>query len=266
MTSTVSFTRNLYFKRGVVLKFIRLIQAGCLITGLSVAGSIALSPQHMEAQISQISSAVAQTVRRSDNLSSQDWWVDKVKSQATQSQGKYYQNCLFGDSISSGLKDTLGKETTNFAMGGLSSVSLVTQLNYLRAAGVQCQQAIIAIGTNDAWYVTRDDTFVANLKQCLALVRTLGATRVLLVPAFYSTLPASHDPTLAGTIQRVDEINSLLGSAAKAQNVDVVTNGLELLFKNDALKEELSYDGVHLNDKGNAIYRQFLLQVFQNQP
>lgn len=248
------------------MKSTRLVQLGCLVTGVVVASTFALSSQHIEAQISQISSAVSQDVRRSDTLSTQDWWIDKVKSQTTQNQGQRYQNCLFGDSISSGLKDTLGKETTNFAMGGLSSVSLATQLNYLRAAGVQCQQAVIAIGTNDAWYITHDDTFVVRLKQCLALVRTMGATRVLLVPAFYSTLPASHDPTLAGTIQRVDEINSLLWSAAKAENVDVVTNGLEPLFKNNALKEELSYDGVHLNDKGNAIYRQFLLQVFQNQP
>jgi lysophospholipase L1-like esterase len=250
----------------VVLKFPPAVWLGSLVTGLALAGGFVVLPQQVGSQINQLSSAIAQNVRRPDNLSTQDWWIDKVKSQATQSQGQYYQNCLFGDSISSGLKNTLGKETVNFAMGGLSSASLATQLKYLSAAGVQCQQAIIAIGTNDAWYITRDDAFIANLRQCLSLVRAMGTSRVFLVPAFYSTLAASYDPTMAGPLQRVDEINVLLRLVARDENVDVVNKGLEPLFRNNALKEELTYDGVHLNDRGNAIYRQVLLQVFQSSP
>ncbi len=189
-----------------------------------------------------------------------------MKTLATQSQGQQYQNCLFGDSISTGLKDTLGKNTANFAMGGLSTVSLVTQLKYLRSAGVQCQRAIIAIGTNDAWYITSDNTFVANLKQSVAMVQAMGASRILLVPAFYSTVPASQDPKLAGPLQRVDEINTLMQVVASSEQVNVMNRGLEPLFRNHALKPEVTFDGVHLNENGNAIYRQALLQVLRDEP
>ena len=45
--------------------------------------------------------------------------------------GKQYYGCIFGDSISAGVGNTLGHNTYNFAVGGLSSTSLVEQLKNL---------------------------------------------------------------------------------------------------------------------------------------
>jgi lysophospholipase L1-like esterase len=52
-------------------------------------------------------------------------------------------------------------------MGGMSSVSLLTQLRQLKAANVQCQKVVIAIGTNDAMYNISNNAFRNNLRQSI---------------------------------------------------------------------------------------------------
>ncbi|MBV9387552.1 MAG: hypothetical protein JOZ78_14125, partial [Chroococcidiopsidaceae cyanobacterium CP_BM_ER_R8_30] len=195
-----------------------------------------------------------------NNLSSAPWWQLAVTYQDIDTQTKQYSGCLFGDSISSGLGNTLG-QTYNFALPGMSTVSLVEQLKTLNSAKVKCQKAIIAIGTNDALYGTSDATFVKKMDETIALVQSLGAKQVVLIPAFYSTVAASQNPSLAGTIPRVEEINALIRQVAVAENVPVEASGIQPLFKDRALKENLTEDGVHLNAAGIEIYRRALLKI-----
>ncbi|MER3434072.1 MAG: SGNH/GDSL hydrolase family protein [Leptolyngbya sp. ERB_1_1] len=199
-----------------------------------------------------------------DKLSSVNWWRSKVKSQVTASTGRRYMGCVFGDSISSGLGNTLGDLNYNFAMGGMSSVSLLEQLRQLKAGNVQCQKAVIAIGTNDAMFSISNTDFKNNLRQIVTLSRGLGASEITLIPAFYSTLEASQNPDVAGTLDRVDEISTLIRQVAAEQDVDIVTDEIQPLFRNHSLKEELTFDGVHLNNSGKGIYRQVLLNIFNN--
>lgn len=203
----------------------------------------------------------ADTPYHPDPLPSYAWWQSKVKQQAASSQSQFFQGCLFGDSISSGLGDPLADGVANFAMGGLSSVSLVQQLKVLNAAGIKCEKAIIAIGTNDAGYVIQNGAFVDNLMQSVELVHQMGANQITLIPAFYSTLAASKDPSLAGPIARVDEINQLIHRVATAENLPVVEDGLQPLYLNKSLKPEMTFDGVHLNDNGKQIYRQVVQSI-----
>jgi lysophospholipase L1-like esterase len=198
---------------------------------------------------------------RSDQLSRSSGWLSQVQAQADTSQKQQYAGCLFGDSISSGLGNTLGEGLANFGRGGLSSVSLLDQLKALDSMEVQCQKAIIAIGTNDAWDDIQDDAFVDNLKQAVSLARQMGATQITLVPAFYSTVEASHNPGIAGTLDRVDEINKLVQKVAVSEKVAIVTSELQPLYSKHSLKKELTFDGVHLNDKGKKIYRQVVLKI-----
>jgi len=210
--------------------------------------------------------ALAQTnnaLRRPDTLPAQNWWWSKVNDQARASQYQQYQACLFGDSISSALGDSLGGGVANFAMGGLSTVSLVEQLKALQAAQVKCNTAVIAIGTNDAMYVTSNETFVQNMAQVIEQVRNMGATRVILLPAFYSTIPASFDPTAAGPIERVDEINALMRQVAMRYGVPMLEQPIQSLYKDRSLRTDLTFDGVHLNDAGKDIYRQIVRQILQ---
>jgi lysophospholipase L1-like esterase len=235
-------------------KFLRLTLAIAPIAALSLFGWFKLAA-------AQTSDFVG--LRRPDPLPALTWWWTKVNAQASASQNQQYATCLFGDSISSALEDTIGNGVMNFAMGGLSTVSLVEQLKIIQSSGVKCQTAVIAIGTNDAMYATRNETFVQNLTQIIGQVRNLGATQVVLLPAFYSTLPASFDPNLAGTIERVDEINALIRQVAVQSQVPVLTEVLQPLFRARSLRTDLTFDGVHLNEAGKTIYRGIMRQIVQ---
>ena len=174
---------------------------------------------------------------------------------------KQYYGCIFGDSISAGVGNTLGDNNYNFAVGGLSSTSLVEQLKKLVPMNIKCQTAIIAIGTNDAAYGTSDVMFVQNMEEAISLVQSMGATRVVLIPAFYSTVAASYNPNLAGTTTRVEEINALIRRVAAIDNVPVKAEDIQPLFDGQALKEDLTKDGVHLNIEGIKIYKKALLKI-----
>jgi lysophospholipase L1-like esterase len=198
---------------------------------------------------------------RPDNLATLPWWTAQINLQAQQNKDRMYSSCLFGDSISSGLGQTLGADNVNFGTGGLSTVSLRTQLNILSQAGVGCSQAVIAIGTNDAMYVISNAQFVINLRESINAVRSMGATKITLIPAFYSTLAASQNPMAAGPLSRVDEINQLIYQVAQEQDIPVVSDGLDALYEGNELRDDLTFDGVHLNEDGKTIYRSLLQQI-----
>lgn len=199
-----------------------------------------------------------------DKLPSVDWWRSKVSSQITASTGKRYTGCVFGDSISSGLGNSLGQSNYNFAMGGMSTVSLLEQLKQLKAGNIQCQKVIVAIGTNDAMYSINNVDFKNNLRQIVTLTRGLGASEITLLPAFYSTVEASKNPNVAGTLDRVDEINTLIRQVGTEQDVTVRIDVIQPLFRDRSLRDDLTIDGVHLNNSGKSIYRQALLNLLNS--
>jgi lysophospholipase L1-like esterase len=188
-----------------------------------------------------------------------------VDYQMTVSHGKRYQTCLFGDSISAQLGDSLGENTFNFSLPGMSTVSLLEQIQQLIGRKVKCQTAIVAIGTNDAWYTISDDQFSQNLSQVIEHLRSHGTQQTILIPAFYSTLAASKNPAIAGSIERVDQINGLLNQVAISQQVPVQTAAIQPLFNGKELKSNLTIDGVHLNAAGVKIYRAALMEIMSRQ-
>jgi lysophospholipase L1-like esterase len=201
---------------------------------------------------------------RPDQLATLPWWTAQINLQAQQNKDRVYSACLFGDSISSGLGQTLGRNNVNFGTGGLSTVSLRTQLEILKKASVGCDQAVIAIGTNDAMYVISDTQFTINLRESINLVRSMGAKEITLIPAFYSTLAASKNPLAAGPLSRVDEINRLIDQVAQEQDLPLVSEGLEVLYEGNELRDDVTFDGVHLNTAGKAIYRDVLKRILPN--
>lgn len=197
-----------------------------------------------------------------DTLASRPEWQEEVSRQVSMAQNQRYRVCLLGDSISSGLGNTLGDNTFNFAIAGMSSISQLEQLKLLVQAQVSCSAIVLAIGTNDAAYRTTDSQFVKNVKTIIAQGRTrLGANQVALLPAFYSTAEASRDPSLAGPLSRVIRINDLIQKIAVEENVLIANEGLQALFERQALKQNLTVDGVHLNPDGEKIYRGALLKA-----
>ena len=200
-----------------------------------------------------------------DTLSSQSWWQDEVKYQVAVTQNTQIKTCFFGDSITSMLGNTLGNDSFNFAIGGMSAISQLEQLKLLTAARIRCERAIVALGTNDAIYRTMDDQFIKNMQQIIMTVKNdMGAKQVVLLPAFYSTVEASRDVSVAAPIPRVDKFNELLGKVAVAQRLSVDGSTLQPLFEGKALKADLTSDGVHLNLEGKKIYREALLKIVAN--
>ena len=198
-----------------------------------------------------------------DNVSSSPLGKIALQYQIFAAQDKQFSGCLFGDSISAELGNTLGSGTFNFGLDGLSTTSLLEQLKSLIPAKVKCEKAIIAIGGNDAWYEISDELFSKNLQEAIALVRTMGNKEIFLIPAFYSTVAASLDPTVAAPLSKVERINVLINQVAETEKVPVAAAGLAPLYENNVLKGNLTSDGDHLNAEGLTIYRQALLQILE---
>lgn len=196
-------------------------------------------------------------------LVAQTGWQQKFQPQVSEAQNREYEACLFGDSISSALHNTLGNNTYNFAIGGMDTVSLLEQLNTLTAANVKCNTAIIAMGTNDAQANISMTKLVQNITDSIALVKGMGATKVFLIPAFYSTVEASYNPKRAGTIAKVEEVNAEIRQVAARENAVLFEQDIQPLYEGQALRKDLTIDGVHLNSDGQNIYRQALLKITQ---
>jgi lysophospholipase L1-like esterase len=200
--------------------------------------------------------------RPKDNLADTPWWQMAVNYQVMRNRNQQFAACLFGDSISSALGNTLGEGNVNFALGGMSTTSLLLQMQKLQGANVRCQHAVIAIGTNDAWYGIDDKQFTLQFRQSLMLARSLGAQKITLIPAFYSTVAASKNPKQAGPLPRIDQLNAQINQIAQAEQIPVASTGIQALFRNQALHADYTHDGVHLNAAGKKIYRQILAEIF----
>jgi lysophospholipase L1-like esterase len=92
----------------------------------------------------------------------------------------------------------------------------------------------------------------------------MGANNITILPAFYSTVPASQDPKMAGTLDRVDEISNLIRQVAFEKRVAIVNDELQPFWRDRSLKEELTMDGVHLNEAGRKIYRQVVRKLLSD--
>ncbi len=234
---------------------------GTKSNGLSILSALAAYPNpRLTINLAKAFKVLAESVPQppTDQLLQMPGWQTLVQYQTIATQGQPYQACLFGDSISSGLGNSLGEHRFNFAIGGMSTVSLIAQLQALVAQQLHCQTVVIAIGTNDAWYHIEDAQFQQNMIRIFGLARSLSAKTITVLPAFYSTVAASHNPELAGPIARVDEINALLKAVTLEQQIPLADTVLQPLFEQKSLKQSLTTDGVHLNAAGQKIYRQAL--------
>lgn len=199
-----------------------------------------------------------------DTLSSSSWWLDEVDYQLYLTKNTQINACIWGDSITSELGNTMGQDTFNFALPGMSTISLIEQLKLLTAAKVKCNTSIIAIGTNDAGYRINDPQFVNNMQEIIRTVRTkMNTQKVVLIPAFYSTIEASHDITLAGSLERVKSIQALTRQVAATDKLLIVEKEIQPLYEGTVLKDKVTTDGVHLDSEGRQIYRRALLKILK---
>ena len=69
---------------------------------------------------------------------------------------------------------------------------------------------------------------------------------------------------MAGPIARVNAINGLLQQIALSEQVNLLNGRLQPLYQGQALRDDVTTDGVHLNAKGRIIYRNVLLQLLRS--
>ena len=197
-----------------------------------------------------------------DTLSAQPHWQTTIRFQQMIAHRQHFKACLFGDSISAAIENTLGNDTYNFAIPGMSTLSQLEQLEALKAVQPTCDLAILAIGTNDAAYRTTEAQFESNLKQIIAKFRRdMGTQQIILLPAFYSTVAASHDPSIAGSVERVIAINARLEQVSRTEHLAMQKDVTHALFDGQTLRDDLTVDGVHLNLLGIQIYRTALQRL-----
>jgi len=196
-----------------------------------------------------------------DTLSDSPIWQLGLQYFQIATKGKRFSACLFGDSITAEFGNKVGINNFNFAFEGLSTVTLVEQLQVLATNQVSCQKAVIAVGGNDAWYTMSDDAFRQKLQESIGILRKMKTKDIYLVPAFNSTVAGSKDPTVAASLERIIQINQIINQVGDGEKIPVLTDGVAPLYENNALKDNLSSDGDHLNEEGLKIYKAALKSI-----
>ncbi|MBD2576791.1 lysophospholipase [Oscillatoria sp. FACHB-1406] len=174
---------------------------------------------------------------------------------------------LLGDSISLWFPKELlpvGKTWLNQGISGETTLGLLRRLTSLDET--EPKAIFVMIGINDLLKGISDDTILANQR---LIVRYLKSAHPNTTIVMQSILPhggegatwEGRDRLLALPNQRIQGINDELRKIAESENVMYLN--LYPIFANQQgqLKMDLSTDGLHLNQRGYALWNT-ALQVF----
>jgi lysophospholipase L1-like esterase len=199
-----------------------------------------------------------------DRLPQEAWWQAAVADQAARLDGQSLDFLWLGDSITAGLGAASPEGMVfNAALSGMTTTSLVVQLQRLDSVNLQVRQAVIAMGTNDADRALSLDDFRDNLTTAMALIQGFGAQRIHLLPAHFPTPGHLWNYGWPDALTRVAQLNAQLADLAQAQTGPSVVYHPQFfasMYAGHRMEPALTTDGVHLNEPGCAQYRQ-LLQV-----
>jgi lysophospholipase L1-like esterase len=200
-----------------------------------------------------------------DRLPQEAWWQAAVADQAASLQDRSLDFLWLGDSITAGLGAASPEGTVfNAALGGMTTTSLVVQLQRLDSVNLQVRQAVIAMGTNDADRALSLDDFRDNLTMAIELIQGFGAHRIHLLPAHFPTPGHLWNYGWPDALTRVQQLNAQLAQIAQmAQTGPGLVYHPQFfasMYAGDRMEPTLTTDGVHLNESGCEQYRQ-LLQV-----
>lgn len=117
---------------------------------------------------------------------------------------------------------------------------------------------VVFLGINDVWHGEKGTTkpdFEAGLKTMIELIRKNGGIPVLCTPTVINEemTPAN---VLTAKLGEYSEITRKLATAGKITLVDLHTafvDTLKKVNKDNKQKGNLTYDGVHMNEAGNAL-------------
>jgi len=174
--------------------------------------------------------------------------ISEISDQAPMSGGVLF----LGDSlIEGGNWQALfpGVESRNHGIGWDTSLGLKKRLSL--AAPHSPQQIYLMIGANDIGYDKTSDEIVENISTLALALREIQPFAQIFVQ---SILPRQADMS-----ERITQINEGLNARLlqdELKNKDIIYLDLTSNFISDlgGLRPDLTYDGVHLNENGYAVW------------
>ena len=166
---------------------------------------------------------------------------------------------MFGNSLTAGASwhELLGRPN----VVGRGIPSDVLQGYYARINSIiQLKPKIVFIlgGLNDVYNWTPVDEIYTDYLRVISLLKAKN-----IIPVIQSTIYAGKEwgknwggtpETNAGRNKEVDKLNKLLSDYAKRNNIDYIDLNSKMSTKDNFLRPELTWDGVHLNAAGYSIW------------
>ena len=148
--------------------------------------------------------------------------------------------CFIGDSMIANwdveryfpnrIVENLGKDGI-----GIAEMTAFTQSN-------PSADAIVLIGTNDIKSSMTDEQVENYIEQYIYTIEQLKYRRIVLI----SILPTSNE----SKNQRIKKVNAGIKEALSHKSNIVYVDCYDVFLRGDVIKEELSREGLHLNDYG----------------
>jgi lysophospholipase L1-like esterase len=208
-----------------------------------------------------------------DRLPQEPWWQAAVAAQAARLDGQSLDFLWLGDSITAGLGEVSPADRVfNAALSGMTTTSLVIQLQRLSSINLQVGQVVIAMGTNDADRALTSTDFYTNLITAIGLIQFMGADRIHLLPAHFPTPGHLWNYGWPDALTRVQQLNPLLAQVAQMVAHPTAAGQSPLsviyhphffisMYSGYQVEPSLTTDGVHLNTQGCQVYRQLLVAL-----
>jgi len=170
-------------------------------------------------------------------------------------QNNKYKTVMLGDSITDG---GLWNELLNNDLiqnRGIAGDTTDGVLERLDSINTNIEKVFIMIGINDIFQEKSVEYIFINYKKIIEILKTKNIKVYI-----QSTLYVGHNkPEIYN--QKVEQLNKLLKEYCQKNNLEYV-NLNEILAPNKVLKEEFSYDKLHLNGTAYSLWRDKIKDYF----
>lgn len=184
-------------------------------------------------------------------------WRDHVKTYKKLNYPPLTAKVFIGDSMTEGfdLKRHLQSENlVNMGIGGDFTSGVINRLKY--AIKLQPKSIFIMIGIND---ILKENDMARIKSQYARILEILQAECPETFICVQSNLPTSmmggSEASNQLILQKVSELNQYLKTLCEERKLEFVDMYDSFTDENGNLKNELTYDGLHLSDAGYVVWK-----------
>jgi len=179
------------------------------------------------------------------------WFGRQHAEYVEQTKNKKFDLCFLGDSITDGWpRDMFNKyygkyNPVNFGIGGDRTENVLWRLKNGELLGTSPKVIVLLIGTNNSGMNTAEEMAVGIAFVVKVLRAGCPKSKILLLGVF---------PKRDMTLEKTRAVNALVSKLDDGKVVRYLDVGAKLLDENDAFKEGVLRDAVHLTPKGYEIW------------